>query len=94
MPFTFGEEPLEASTSSTVQCSVTTGDLPLRIEWLFNNRSINTLDDVIVAKISKRASALSIESVTAQHVGNYTCVGSNDAGNTSFTAQLFVNGWF
>ncbi|KAG8244654.1 hypothetical protein J6590_017599 [Homalodisca vitripennis] len=91
MPFTFGDDPLEASQSATVQCSVTTGDLPLSIEWLFNGQTINEVDDVIVAKISKRASALSIESVTARHAGNYTCVGINIAGNASFTAQLLVN---
>lgn len=93
MPFTFGENPLEASQSSTVQCSVTTGDLPLSIEWLFNGRNINDVDDIIIAKISKRASALSIESVDARHAGNYTCMGRNAAGNASFIAELLVNGW-
>lgn len=92
MPFTFGDDPLEASQSSTVQCSVTTGDLPLAIEWLFNGQPINELDDIIVAKISKRASALSIESVAARHAGNYTCLGQNAAGNASYTAELLVNG--
>lgn len=92
MPFTFGEDPFEASQSATVQCSVISGDLPLNIEWLFNGHNINTIEDINVAKISKRASALSIESVSARHAGNYTCVGHNPAGNASFSAQLFVNG--
>lgn len=93
MPFTFGEDPLEAGQSATVQCSVISGDLPLNIEWLFDGRIINTEDDVIVAKISKRAGALSIESVVAGQAGNYTCLAHNAAGNATFTARLLVNGW-
>lgn len=95
MPFTFGNDPLESSQSTTVQCSITTGDLPLNIEWLFNGKPIAAeLEDVIVSKISKRAGALSIESVSAKHVGNYTCVGRNAAGNASYTTQLLLNGSF
>lgn len=94
MAFTFGDDPLEAKQSTTVQCSITVGDLPLSIEWLFNDKPVTSLDDIIIAKISKRASALSIESVMEKHVGNYTCVGRNAGGNASHTAQLLVNGWF
>ena len=88
MPFTFGDDPLESSQSTTVQCSITTGDFPLNIEWLFNGKPISDLEDIIVSKISKRAGALSIESVSAKHVGNYTCIGRNAAGNASYTACL------
>lgn len=94
MPFTFGDDPLELSQSTTVQCSVTTGDLPLNIKWLFNGKLISDVQDVIVSKINKYAAALSIESVSAKHVGNYTCVGRNAAGNASYTSQLLLNGSF
>lgn len=37
-------------------------------------------------------SALSIDSVTGNHAGNYTCQVSNEAGTEFHIAELIVNG--
>lgn len=91
LPFTFGEEPYEKGQSVSSQCSVSSGDLPIKISWLFNNDPLNH-PDITVSAIGRRASAISIDQVSWEHVGNYTCLGENRAGKASFTAHLFVNG--
>ena len=93
LPFTFGDEPYEKGQSVSTQCSVSSGDLPINISWQFNNRPL-TNKDVNISPIGKRASAISIDQVSWEHVGNYTCVGENRAGRASFSAELFVNGLF
>lgn len=91
LPFTFGDEPYEKGQSVSSQCSVSSGDLPIRITWLFNNEPLK-YPDVAVSSIGRRASAISIDQVSWEHVGNYTCIGENRAGGASYTAELFVNG--
>ncbi|XP_024082569.1 Down syndrome cell adhesion molecule-like protein Dscam2 isoform X6 [Cimex lectularius] len=90
LPFHFGDEPFAEGESVSMQCSVSTGDLPINITWQFNNKSLN-FDDVSVSPFGKKASAISIDQVTWKHVGNYTCLGSNRAGQSSHTAELLVN---
>lgn len=92
MPFEFGEEPVNALEMVLVTCTVMKGDQPLKIDWYFNENKVKTGEKGISLLNSKRASQLSIESVTHQNQGNYTCVVTNQAGIMNHTAQLFVNG--
>lgn len=92
MPFTFGDDPFHAGQSATLQCTVSEGDLPLNILWTFNSEPISSHMEISTAKIGRRVSVLTIESVAGHHVGNYTCRGENSAGIASYTAQLVVNG--
>lgn len=92
MPFEFGEEPVNAQEMVLVTCTVMKGDQPLKIEWYFNKKKVATGDQGIYLLNSKRASQLSIESVTHQNQGNFTCVVTNPAGSVNHTAQLYVNG--
>ena len=48
--------------------------------------------DVNTAQLGTSASMLSIESVDYHHSGEYTCMASNQAGTTTYTATLRVNG--
>lgn len=91
LPFAFGENEFNAGQSATLQCTVSTGDLPLNITWKFAGKSDHP--EYLTSNIGKRVSILTIDYLTEQHVGNYTCVAGNVAGNSSFTAQLQVNGW-
>ena len=78
-----------------MQCAVMKGDIPLQIEWMFEGRPIDSSQtDVIVSDYGKRAKQLSIEAVAARHAGEYTCVASNNAGSTSRSAILAVNGTY
>ena len=90
MPFSFGDDPFHAGDSATIQCTVSHGDLPLNITWSFNDRQVSS--SVTTAQVTARVNVLTIEQVSAAHVGNYSCHAYNAAGNTSQTSQLLVNG--
>lgn len=92
-PFTFGDEAANAGDMATVQCAVIKGDLPLDIAWSFNSEPITSDHlDTIVRKNGQRASTLTIESVDSTNSGRFTCSVSNQAGATSVSADLSVNG--
>lgn len=47
---------------------------------------------IVISQVNKRLSTLSIESVQAEHVGEYTCVAKNRAGEGRHSSILHVNG--
>lgn len=79
-------------------CSVTKGDLPLRLWWTFKGDedefayNLTTNDGVMVTKPSPKMSVLGIEAVKARHRGNYTCHAQNRAGVAQQSAYLSING--
>lgn len=79
----------------SVSCSISGGDLPVKMSWHFNGDPVSDnpdLQDVILEMRGQRIYNLVIESVSAKHIGNYSCTTNNIAGRTDFTAELFVNG--
>lgn len=91
--FSFGEEPLNDGDMATVTCAVTKGDSPLEIVWMFNSEPIDLLQhEMIVTETGKKTKQLTIDSVHARHAGEYTCIASNNAGSTTRSAILTVNG--
>lgn len=77
-------------------CSVSKGDLPLKMWWTFNDHSDNynltSNDGIIINRNSQKVSSLLIEAVKARHRGNYTCFAKNKAGMSSHSAYLAING--
>lgn len=73
-------------------CLILSGDLPVDIDWVFNDYPINSYSGITVVKGGKKASMLTIESVNGRHGGNYTCRAKNTAGSATFSAILDVNG--
>ena len=49
---------------------------------------------IATAPMGLRASFLSIQSVSSQHSGVYTCTARNTAGTSSYSTSLIVNGNF
>lgn len=94
MPFDFGDLPINSGDMTSTTCSIAKGDLPLNVTWIFNDRPISLVDGVTVSMVNKRLNALSIESVSAEHAGKYTCIATSAAGSTSYSSQLNVNGLF
>ncbi|XP_061381082.1 cell adhesion molecule Dscam2 isoform X8 [Danaus plexippus] len=90
-PFDFGEEILNAGDTVSLTCTVGKGDLPLKIHWQLNNKPLNTGNGLFINRNGKRISVLSIENVQHEHIGNYTCVAENEAGQSSHSAILNVN---
>ncbi|XP_026733071.1 Down syndrome cell adhesion molecule-like protein Dscam2 isoform X14 [Trichoplusia ni] len=93
MPFNFGEVPFNPGDTALVNCVATKGDLPLEISWTFSSETIDsTLQrDITTMPLNPRASLLTINSVNANHQGNYTCIVQNAAGRAEYAATLVVN---
>lgn len=77
---------------SSLTCTVHKGDLPIQISWFLNNQSAETLQGISIMRTNKRISQLSIDSVQAEHSGEFTCQARNKAGITKYSANLHVNG--
>ncbi|XP_052739492.1 cell adhesion molecule Dscam2 isoform X32 [Bicyclus anynana] len=89
-PFTSGPEPAFLGDYFALQCIITHGDQPVKIEWTVNNQSANTVVGVRVSNIDRRSSVLTIESVEAKHAGLYNCTASNAGGIVSHDTELVV----
>lgn len=92
VPFDFGEETVNELDMVSASCTVNKGDLPIDVAWTKNGGRVYTNDGIVVTKTSTRMSVLSIESARARHAGNYSCVATNNAGETRQWAVLAVNG--
>uniref|UniRef100_A0A182WFX7 Down syndrome cell adhesion molecule n=1 Tax=Anopheles minimus TaxID=112268 RepID=A0A182WFX7_9DIPT len=90
MPFEFGDEPFDSSSTVSVQCVVTKGDVPIDIGWMFNGRRISSNDGITVSKLGQKMSTLYIESIRSRHAGSYTCRASNAAGSVEHSSELKV----
>ncbi|CAL8111483.1 unnamed protein product [Orchesella dallaii] len=92
VPFSFGEDdyPKQAGTHTSLQCLVDQGDTPLTINWVFHGKELSSQMGVETTKIGKRNNLLSIESIAPFHAGTYTCVATNKAGQTNYSAVLVV----
>lgn len=75
-----------------IQCTIAGGDLPVRITWTLNGKPFEDYLEIITTKRGKRISELTIESLSAKHTGNYSCIAENRAGRVNHTAELRVNG--
>ena len=60
----------------------------MRICQMYRSPNLPTL----VSDMGGRTSILMINSVGHRHTGQYTCTVSNDAGQTSVSTELKVNG--
>ncbi|XP_039227483.1 Down syndrome cell adhesion molecule-like protein Dscam2 isoform X17 [Drosophila yakuba] len=89
--FSFGDEPTNVEDSVSVTCLISSGDLPIDIEWLFNDYGISSFSGMTVYRGGKRTSMLTIDNVHARHAGNYSCRARNHAGAVNFTTELIVN---
>ncbi|XP_050461786.1 cell adhesion molecule Dscam2 isoform X28 [Cataglyphis hispanica] len=92
-PFSISEEPANWGEQVSAVCSILKGDLPIEIRWSLNSELITRLThpDITITNTGKKTSLLTIESVTARHAGEYSCVASNLVGSVSRSAILSVN---
>lgn len=88
----FQNDRLYEGAHARVTCGVTGGDLPISFQWLKDGRAIPMNFGITIHDVDEYSSILSISSVTSQHSGNYTCIASNSAASSNFTAPLTVNG--
>lgn len=94
LPFSFGDEPSYLGDTTSVQCTVSSGDMPIRFSWLLNGRHIKDMVGINIGSFGKKTSFLGIDALSEEHAGNFTCVAENAAGIASYSANLIVKGTF
>lgn len=75
----------------TLSCAVSSGDLPIYINWTKDGFPIPPDLGVLVETSGPYSSLLKIGDVSPVHDGNYTCHAHNAAASTNFTAELHVD---
>lgn len=91
-PFSFGEEPSFVGDSNSIQCSLLHGDLPVAFSWMLNGKVIPADLNINVGSFGKKTSVINIDSIKAEHAGNYTCLASNRGGMSFYSTELAVKG--
>jgi hypothetical protein len=84
-PFAFRSRTKTNQSAGTV-CHVSQGSLPLEFDWIKDEDSELPSDVEVIS--SQDASILSIEYVTSDHIGSYTCLVKNKDGSANYTAEL------
>ena len=96
--FSFGDDEMNLDDAASAVCTVTKGDLPVRIWWTLVDdfsgveRNLSTNDGLLISRSSPKVSMLTIDAVKARHRGNYTCHAHNKAGISQHSDFLFING--
>jgi Immunoglobulin domain len=97
-PFSFGDDEMNLDDAVTAVCTITKGDLPIRIWWTLVDdfhqveKNLSTNDGLMISRSSPKISMLAIDAVKARHRGNYTCHAHNKAGVAHHSAFLHING--
>ena len=92
MPLNFGSDVLDEGEFAQLLCIVRKGDEPLTLSWALKGAKISSEPGLTTSSLGTRTSMLTISSVGYRHSGTYTCTAKNQAGVTSQTAELKVNG--
>lgn len=92
-PFAFNQN-VQENQRSSVLCTISSGDLPVSINWLKDGQLLTpqvATNRKIIIKPDSDQSTLKFASVRLDHAGNYTCVAKNKAGIQAHSAQLIVH---
>ena len=93
IPLYLPSERADAGAFVQLTCIVASGDLPLSFQWSFNGNPLDTGDtSVAISRVSPQMSLLVLSAVSLGQAGNYTCHVSNQAGSTSSSIHVKVNG--
>uniref|UniRef100_A0A8D9B6K2 Down syndrome cell adhesion molecule-like protein Dscam2 n=1 Tax=Cacopsylla melanoneura TaxID=428564 RepID=A0A8D9B6K2_9HEMI len=92
-PFAFNQQGMNGGGSLKILCTVSSGDPPFEMSWLkgaaplvssSSSRRSQRLDDTTLM--------LTFSQLSLDDAGNYTCLVSSPAGNTSHFSTLQVKG--
>ena len=92
VPMSFGKDIVNEGSFGQLMCSVMNGDPPFSFTWSLQGDIVHSEPGLSTSQIGGRTSILMINSVGHRHTGQYTCTVSNDAGQTSVSTELKVNG--
>lgn len=87
-PFAFKEEGVNEGSNVKIFCSVVNGDQPIKIQWAKNRKILSRKTQII----DDSTILLSLQRVTLEDAGNYTCSARNSAGVARHSSQLKIKG--
>ncbi|XP_049276092.1 titin-like [Rhipicephalus sanguineus] len=92
-PFAFSRN-TALGQRATVACVVIGGAGPFRFAWSHNNRPVSVGNGAAkyIKEDTENIATLTLEKVSAEDLGNYTCTVTNAHGSDSYTASLVVEG--
>ncbi|EEC17786.1 titin, putative [Ixodes scapularis] len=90
-PFSFSKN-IALGQKASVACVVIGGSEPFHFEWTHNGKMIVNKASKYVRENMENIATLTIQKVSAEDVGNYTCAVSNSFGKDSHSASLVVEG--
>ncbi|ODN01704.1 Down syndrome cell adhesion molecule-like protein Dscam2 [Orchesella cincta] len=94
-PFSF-EDGLRETMMTRVICGVSQGDLPINFTWYKDEKRLANDDpwenNIVISPLDSYSTLLRFSSLSAEQVGTYTCLASNPASQTYFSAKLEVQG--
>ena len=88
-PFKVLEDLSEGKRVSLV-CSVTSGTAPISFTWLKDGSPVGTLSGVKLVHFDDFQDQLQIESLDANHMGNYSCNAKNAYGSDRMSIQVVL----
>ncbi|KAH7958041.1 hypothetical protein HPB51_027978 [Rhipicephalus microplus] len=87
------KEGLSVGDQTAVVCAVVGGSPPFTIRWSKDGRPIAADNEARSVKtLGEGVSTLSLRSISASDVGNYTCVAENAVGSAAASAALLIQG--
>ncbi|KAG0436162.1 hypothetical protein HPB47_018104, partial [Ixodes persulcatus] len=90
-PFSFSKN-IALGQKASVACVVIGGSEPFHFEWTHNGKTIVNKASKYVRENMENIATVTIQKVSAEDVGNYTCTVSNSFGKDSHSASLVVEG--
>ncbi|KAG1650333.1 Down syndrome cell adhesion molecule-like protein Dscam2 [Nymphon striatum] len=81
---------MKAHSSYSIVCNIMSGDQPIKLYWLKDNKDISLVQKVYVTN-TKRYSLLQIQEMDAEHSGVYSCVAENDAGKSVESVEIQIS---
>lgn len=91
IPFSY-DEIINVGEAFDLFCQISKGDMPIFIKWSFRGFDDSRGIQINTKRISEKGSLLSITNASASHSGTYTCTSTNQAGSTSYSTNITVNG--
>lgn len=83
---------VNAGERLALQCAVIKGGLPMTVNWLKETSPATNAAGVHVKLINDFTASLTVESLTGQHAGLYTCWVRNEGGRAQSTVTVVVQG--
>lgn len=91
IPFSY-DEIVNVGDAFNLFCQISKGDKPIVIKWSFRGFDDSRAIQIVTKRISDKSSLLLISNATASHSGTYTCMATNNAGSSSYSTNITVNG--